>query len=94
MNKYELVLIAQPELDENAIIGVNEKIKGWVTEAGGTIDNVDIWGKRRMAYAIRKQREGLYVLTNISMPPAASAVLERNLRLTENIIRFMITVVN
>ena len=94
MNKYELVMIAQPELDENAIKGVNEKVKGWVTEAGGSIDNVDIWGKRRMAYSIRKQREGLYVLTNISMPPAASAVLERNLRLTENIIRFMITVVN
>jgi small subunit ribosomal protein S6 len=93
MHKYEMIFITQPELDENAIKGINEKVNGWITTAGGTIEKVDVWGKRRMAYSIRKQREGLYVLTNFTMPPTASAELERNLRFTETIIRFMITVI-
>jgi small subunit ribosomal protein S6 len=71
MRNYELVCIVHPDLDETAFKGVIEKVSGWVTDAGGTVDKVDIWGRRRMAYIIRKQREGNYVLLNISLPPSA-----------------------
>jgi small subunit ribosomal protein S6 len=93
MHQYELVCIAHPDLDENAFKSVIEKVSGWVAEASGTVEKVDIWGRRRMAYQIRKHREGQYVMLNISMPPAAAAELERNLRFQENILRSMLTVV-
>lgn len=92
MHKYELVCIVHPDLDENAFNGVLEKVNNWVAEFGGTVEKLDVWGRRRMAYSIRKQREGQYAVMNINMPPAAAAELERNLRFQENILRFMITV--
>ncbi len=92
MHKYELVCIVHPDLDENAFKGVLEKVSNWVTESGGTVDKLDVWGRRRMAYSIRKQREGQYAVMNISMPSSVAAELERNLRFQENILRSMITV--
>jgi small subunit ribosomal protein S6 len=93
MRKYELVCIVHPDLDENAFKGVVEKMNSWITDAGGNVDKVDIWGRRRMSYVIRKQREGQYVLLNVTMPPAATAELERNIRFQESILRSMLTVV-
>lgn len=93
MHNYEIVLIVHPELDEAAFNAALDKVKGWITTSGGTISKVDVWGKRRMAYAIRKQREGQYVLINAEFAPAFTADLERNLRFLEPVIRFMITVV-
>lgn len=90
MRAYELVIIIQPELDETAVKGIIEKVQSWVTEAGGSITKVDNWGKRRMAYAINKRRDGQYVLFEMQMPPAFSAELERNLRFLEPIMRFSI----
>jgi small subunit ribosomal protein S6 len=57
------------------------------------VDKVDVWGRRRLAYSIRKQREGQYVLLNISIAPSASAGLERNIRYQETVIRHMLTLV-
>ena len=94
MRKYELVCVIQPDLDEAAFNGVLDKIKGWITESGGTVDKVDIWGKRRLAYEIRKQREGNYVLINVSIPPAATTSLEQNLRYTETLMRHLLTTVD
>ncbi|GAP15026.1 SSU ribosomal protein S6P [Longilinea arvoryzae] len=90
MRTYEVILIAQPDLDETALNGVIEKTKGWITEAGGTIDKVDLWGKRRLAFAIRKQREGQYVLIQAQMAPNYTAELDRNLRFLEPVMRFLI----
>ena len=87
------MLILHSELDETAFNAALEKVKGWITTSGGTVSKVDVWGKRRMAYAIRKQREGQYVLINAEFAPAFTADLERNLRFLEPVIRFMITVV-
>lgn len=92
MRDYELVIIVQPDLDETALTGVFDKVKGWITEAGGTITKVDVWGKKRLAYAIRKQREGQYAVFYIQMEPSKTAELERNLRFLEPVMRFMITV--
>ena len=94
MRTYEVVIIVHPDLDETAFNGVVEKTKGWITASGGNIAKVDVWGKRRMAYAIRKQREGQYVLITAEFAPAFSAELERNLRFLEPVMRFMITVVD
>jgi small subunit ribosomal protein S6 len=93
MRTYEVVLIVHPDLDETAFNGVIEKVKGWIATGGGSVAKVDVWGKRRMAYAIRKQREGQYVLITAEFAPAFSAELDRNLRFLEPVIRYMITVV-
>jgi small subunit ribosomal protein S6 len=93
MRKYELVCLIQPDLDENAVNGVIERVSGWVTEAGGTVDKVDLWGKRRMAYVIRKQRESNYVLFNVTLAPTSIAAIEQNLRYTETVMRHMLTLV-
>jgi small subunit ribosomal protein S6 len=93
MRKYELVCLIQPDLDEAAVTGIVDRIKGWVTDSGGSIDKVDMWGKHRLAYMIRKQRESTYVLFNVSMLPTATSSLEQNLRYTETVMRHMLTLV-
>ena len=93
MKNYELVCIVQPDLDEAAFNGILDRVKGWVTEAGGSVDKIDLWGKRRLSYQIRKQREGNYVLFNLSLQPTTAAALEQNLRYTETVMRHMLTLV-
>jgi small subunit ribosomal protein S6 len=93
MRNYEVILVVHPELDETAFKGVVDRVSGWITTAGGSIDKVDIWGRRRLAYAIRKQREGQYVYLQAQMPPTYTSELERNLRFLEPVMRFIVTVV-
>ncbi len=91
MRKYELVCVIHPELDENAFQGVIEKIKGWIGETGGNVDRVEVWGRKRLAYPIRKQREGQFALFNIGLEPAATATLDQNLRFLEPVMRYLLT---
>jgi small subunit ribosomal protein S6 len=93
MRNYELMFIIHPDLDDTALNGVVEKVKSWIVDAGGSIAKVDIWGRRRLAYTIRKQREGQYVLINAQMAPTSSAELDRNLRFLEPVMRFMLLAV-
>lgn len=93
MRKYELICIFQPELDENAFKGALERVQGWVGEAGGSVDKTEVWGRRKLAYAIRKQTEGQYVLMNVSLDPRSTSELERNIRFLEPVLRHMLTVV-
>lgn len=93
MRNYELVFIVHPDLDENAFKDIVNRVQGWITESGGSVNKVDLWGKRKMAYSIRKQREGQYVLVQAEMDPSFSATLERNIRLTEPIMRYLLTTV-
>jgi len=93
MRKYELICMIQPDLDEAAVTGIVDRVKAWIAESGGTIDQIDMWGKRRMAYSIRKQRESNYVLFNVSMAPNTTSGLEQNLRYTETVMRHMLTLV-
>lgn len=92
MRTYEVVLIVNPDLDEEALNVVVERVKSWMTESGGTVTKVDMWGKRRMAYIIRKQREANYVLIVAELNPSSTAELERNLRFLEPVMRYMLTV--
>jgi small subunit ribosomal protein S6 len=93
MRKYELICILQPELDENAFKAALERVQGWVGEAGGSVDKTEIWGRRKLAYAIRKHTEGQYVLLNVTLDPKSTSALERNIRFLEPVIRHMLTVV-
>lgn len=94
MRKYELMYIVHPELDETAFNELVQKVNGWISGAGGTITTTEIWGKRKLAYPIRKQNEGQYVLVQIQMPPSFGAELERNLRFQEPIMRFSLIAVD
>jgi small subunit ribosomal protein S6 len=91
MRDYELVFIVHPDLDETAVKDVISKVSGWITDAGGSISKVDLWGKRKMAYSIRKQKEGQYVLFRTQMEPTFGVTLERNLRFLEPVMRFLLT---
>ena len=91
MREYELVFIVHPDLEENAVKDVITRVQGWITEAGGQVAKIDLWGRRKLAYPIRKQREGQYVQMNIAITPTSGADLERNLRLYEPVIRFLVT---
>ena len=93
MRNYELVCIIQPELDETAFKGVIERVSSWVTDTGGSVDKVDIWGRRKLAYIIHKQREGQYVLMNITLDPKSAGDLERNIRYLEPVLRHMLSAV-
>ena len=94
MRKYELVCILHPDLEEAAFNDAVDKIKGWVGENDGAVDSVDNWGRRKMAYLIRKQIEGQYILLNASMDPGTTVDLERKLRLLEPLMRHMLVLVN
>ena len=93
MRDYELVFIVHPDLDDTALKEIVEKVRSWIVEAGGTVSKVDFWGRRKMAYKIRKQKEGQYVLYKIQVLPSFIATLERNLRFLEPVMRFLITMV-
>jgi small subunit ribosomal protein S6 len=90
MRNYEVIFIVHPDLDENALKGVVDRVEGWIKDAGGSVDKIDNWGRRRLAYAIRKQREGQYVYIEAQFAPTFSAELERNLRFLESVMRFSI----
>jgi small subunit ribosomal protein S6 len=93
MRKYELMCILQPDLDETAFNGVLDKVKGWVSESGGSVDKAEVWGRRKLASYVKKHREGQYVLLNVTMNPASTSDLERNIRFQESIMRHMLSVV-
>ncbi len=93
MRNYELVLILQPDLDEEAFNAAIDKVKGWISDAQGSVEKVDVWGKRRLAYPIRKQTEGQYALLTVKMEPSFAIKLETNLRLLEPVMRFLIKLV-
>ena len=92
MRDYELTIVAQPDLDESAFNDTLNRIKGWITDGGGEVAKVDIWGKRPLAYVIRKQTEGQFVLMHVKMAAKSGAELERNLRLLEPVMRFLLVV--
>ena len=90
MHQYELVIIIHPDLDDEAINQTLDKIKDWISKSGGSIDSVDNWGKKHLAYEIQKQNEGIYYLLNISAPGESISDLERNLKILESVMRHMV----
>ncbi|MCQ9368699.1 30S ribosomal protein S6 [Brevibacterium sp. 50QC2O2] len=87
MRHYELMLILDPELDERSLGTTVEKLTKVVPAENGTIDNVDIWGRRRLAYEIQKKTEGYYAVIDLHAEPATTKELERLLGLNESVLR-------
>lgn len=87
MHPYELMVILNPEVDDRTVQPTLEKFLGVVSAGGGKIDNVDIWGRRRLAYEIQKKSEGIYAIVNFTAEPATTLELERQLRLSESVMR-------
>lgn len=87
MHPYELMVILDPSIDERTVAPSMEKFLGVVREAGGEVENIDFWGKRRLAYEINKHSEGIYVVVNFTSTPDATKELERQLGLSEAVMR-------
>lgn len=87
MRQYELMVILDPETEERTVDKTMDKFLTVVKNDGGTIDNVDIWGRRRLAYDIKKKSEGIYVVVTMSAEPATAQELDRQLNLSESIMR-------
>lgn len=90
MRKYETIFIQNPSLDEETLNANIEKFKGIIENGGGTIDNVDVWGKRKLAYEINKVNEGYYTLVNFTADPELPKELDRVFRITDGIMRHII----
>jgi small subunit ribosomal protein S6 len=87
---YELLLLLNPSLDEDARAAVMDKVQGVITTDGGVVDNVDSWGKRKLAFEINKLTEGDYALVEFHTAPAAIAELDRVLHITDPVVRYML----
>ena len=86
-HQYELMVILNPEIDERTVAPSLDKFLKVITNDGGSIDKVDIWGKRRLAYEIQKKTEGIYAVVNFTATSAATQELDRQLNLSEQIMR-------
>ena len=90
MRKYETIFILHPSLDEEAVKANIEKFKGVIENGGGTIENVDFWGKRKLAYEIAKVNEGFYSLINFVANTELPKELDRVFRITDGVIRHIV----
>ena len=86
-HQYELMVILDPEIDERTVAPSLDKFLNVIRTDGGTIDNVDIWGRRRLAYEINKKSEGIYAVVNFTATSAATVELDRQLKLSEAVMR-------
>jgi len=90
LRDYELVLIISPEVEEEKFDAIIDTVSQFITGKGGTISNVERWGKRRLAYPIRRFTEGSYVLSRFKLKPALSQELEANLQISEEVLRHLL----
>ena len=90
MNKYEVVYILDTKLDDAAKESLIERFKGVVESNGGSVEGVDKWGVKKLAYEINLKSEGFYVLMNFAADAAVPAELERQMRITDGVMRFIV----
>ena len=86
-HQYELMVILDPEIDERTVAPSLDKFLNVIRNDGGSIDNVDIWGRRRLAYEINKKSEGIYAVVNFTANSSATVELDRQLKLSEAVMR-------
>ena len=86
-HQYELMVILDPEIDERTVAPSLDKFLNVIRADGGTIDNVDIWGRRRLAYEINKKTEGIYAVVNFTAESTSTVELDRQLGLSEAVMR-------
>ncbi len=90
MRSYEVAVIIRADIGEESLSQQIETIQGWIESGGGSVTQIDHWGHRRLAYMIEKQRDGYYAFYKAEMNPETPVEVERNLRLSENVLRYLI----
>lgn len=90
MNKYELAVVVNAKIEDDARTATIEKVKELIARFGGEVTNVDDWGKRKLAYEINKQKEGFYYFIQFNAETSTPAELESRLRITETVLRYLI----
>lgn len=91
MNKYELAVVVSAKLEEEERVATVEKVKEYITRFGGTVTNVDEWGKKRLAYEIQKMKEAFYYFVQFEADATCPIEIERNIRIMENVVRYLCT---
>jgi small subunit ribosomal protein S6 len=89
MRKYELGLVISPDLEEEALTEAINKVEQWIGNDGGQVLNTNHWGRRRLAYPIRKFRDGYYVFFTAEMEPHSVKALEQNFNISESVLRYL-----
>ena len=87
MRHYELMVILDPDLEERTVQPSLEQFLGVIRQAGGSVDKLDVWGRRRLSYEIGKKVEGIYAVIDLTADPAAVKELDRQLNLNEAVLR-------
>ena len=89
MNKYELALVVNAKIEDETRLATLETVKELVTRFGGTVTNVEDWGKKRLAYEIQKMKEGYYYFIQIDAESTVPNEIEQRIRIMENVIRYL-----
>jgi small subunit ribosomal protein S6 len=89
MNKYELCVVVSAKLEDDARAETVERVKEMVTRFGGAISDVDEWGKKRLAYEIRKMHEGFYYFIHFEAEPEVPAEIEGRIRIMDDVLRYL-----
>ena len=89
MNKYELCVVVNAKLEDEARVAIVDKCKEYITKAEGTITNVEEWGKKKLAYEVNHEKEGFYYFIHFDAEPTAPADIENRVRIMDNVIRFL-----
>ena len=87
LRQYEIMIILDPEIEERTVAPSLDKYLSVVKTDGGTVDKVDVWGRRRLAYDIKKKAEGIYAVVDFTASPATAKELDRQLGLNEVVLR-------
>jgi small subunit ribosomal protein S6 len=90
LREYEILFILPPDLAEEEATAATERIRGAVASRGGEVKSLDVWGRRRLAYPIRRYHEGIYHLGRFTLGPEQETELDRTLRLNEQVLRHLI----
>ena len=89
MNKYELAVVVNAKIEDDARAAVIEKVQAYITRFGGQVSDVDEWGKKRLAYEIQKMREGYYYFIHFESEATAPAEIEKRIRIMDNVLRYL-----
>ena len=89
MSKYELCVVLNAKIEDDARAAVIEKIKGYIDRFGGTVTNIDEWGKKRLAYEIQKMREGYYYFVQFDAETSTPLEIENRVRIMDNVLRYL-----
>ena len=90
MNKYELALVLNAKLEDEPRAAAVEKVKEYIARFGGTVTNIDEWGKRRLAYEVQKMSEAYYYFIQFDAEPTVPAEVEQDVRIMDNVLRFLV----